>query len=49
MTTRDYFRQMLRERRQYARGSLDWEAKTRAARKYLFIIRKVPTNQWPLA
>ena len=43
---RTHFRQMLRERRAFPVGSPDWEYRTRAAMKYLWIMRGVPNNQW---
>lgn len=43
---RTHFRQMLRERRAYKVGSPDWEYRTRAAMKYLWMMRGVPNNQW---
>ena len=46
MTTKDLFRRMLRERRLYPRGSDEWDWRTRAARKYAWILRGVPVNEW---
>jgi len=46
MTARDHLRQMLRERRQFPRTSLEWEWRTRAARKLAWIARGTPTTEW---
>ena len=46
MTARQNLRQMLHERRMFPHGSLEWEWRTRAARKYIAIIRGVPANEW---
>lgn len=46
MTMRQHFRQLMHERRDWPRGSAEWEWRTRAARKYLWIHRGVPANQW---
>jgi hypothetical protein len=37
---------MLAERRLFRRGSLDWQWRTSAARKYVNLIRGVPVDQW---
>jgi len=47
MTAREHFREMMRERRDWPRGSLDWNYRTRAARKYLWLHRGVPVQEWP--
>lgn len=47
MTTRDHFRAVMADRRQWPRGSMDHEYRTRAAAKLLLIIRDVPTTEWP--
>ena len=46
MTSRDYFLQMMRERRQYMRGSAEYEWRTKAARKYVWIMRDIPVSEW---
>lgn len=46
MTTREWFRLMLRERRAFPRDSLDWEWRTAAARKYLYLMRGIPVMEW---
>lgn len=47
MTTRENFLRAMSERRKWPRGSMDWSALTTAARKYLWILRDVPTTEWP--
>lgn len=44
--TRAYFRSFMAERRQHPRASIEWQYLTRAARKMVWIIRGVPTEQW---
>lgn len=46
MTLKDRFQQMVRDRRQYAPGSIDWQWRTKAARTYLAMLRGVPTTEW---
>ena len=46
MNAKQLFHQMMRERRDFPRGSLDWEWRTRAARKLALIALGVPTTQW---
>jgi hypothetical protein len=46
MTALDHFRQLLRQRREYPKGSLDWQWRTDAARKYLWVHRGIPTTEW---
>ena len=46
MNTRTIFRALMAERRMHPRGTPDHEYRTRAARKLLLIIRKVPVSQW---
>lgn len=46
MTARSLFKQMMTERRQYPRGSSDFEWRTRAARKYVWLMRGVPSAEW---
>lgn len=40
------FRRLMRERRGHVIGSAEHEWRTRAARKYVWLMRGVPTNQW---
>ena len=46
MTALDLFREMMRERLKHPKGSLDWQWRTDAARKYLWIHWGVPTTEW---
>ena len=46
MTERQNLRACLSERRQFPRDSLDYAYRTRAARKYVWIIRGVPASEW---
>jgi hypothetical protein len=46
MTARDRFHACMAERRQWPRGSMDWQYLTRAARQYAWIVRRVPTTEW---
>lgn len=46
MSARDLFKTTLRERRRFARGTPDHEYLTRTARKYLWLLRGVPANEW---
>lgn len=47
MTARDYFRDCMAKRRRHKRRTLDWIYLTAAARKYVWIMRGVPTTEWP--
>lgn len=47
MTTRERFRALMAERRKWPKGSVDHNYRTRAARKLVWIIRRVPTTEWP--
>lgn len=40
------FRQIMRERREYRRGDLEFDWRTRAARKFVWLLRGVPTSKW---
>ena len=40
------FRQIMRERREYRRGDLEFDWRTRAARKFVWSLRGVPTSKW---
>lgn len=46
MTTKDHFRAIMAERRNWPPGSADHEYRSRAARKLVWIIKGIPTNQW---
>lgn len=46
MNARDYFKKMMRERRQFKRGSAEHKWRTNAARKYVWIMRRVPVSEW---
>lgn len=46
MTLRDHFKQMMRERRHYQPGSMEHEWRTRAARKYVWMLRRAPVCDW---
>lgn len=46
MTARENLRQMLAQRRQFPRHSAEWNWRTRAARKYVWIILGLPTTEW---
>ena len=47
MTTRATFRALMAERREWPRGTDDLEYRTRAARKLVWILRGVPSSEWP--
>lgn len=47
MTTRQHFIALMAERRAWPRGSADHEYRSRAARRLVWIIRKVPAACWP--
>ena len=40
------FREQMRDRRDWPRGSPDWEYRTRAATKYYWLYIGKPPNQW---
>ena len=43
---RQWFRAMIQERRIFPSGSLDWQWRTNAARKFLHLLRGVPAKDW---
>lgn len=43
---RAWFRAMIQERRMFPRHSSEWQWRTRAARKFLNIIRGIPAKDW---
>ena len=47
MTLRDHLRELLTERRDWPRDSAEWTWRTRAARKYVWLLRGVPPKDWP--
>lgn len=47
MTSRDWFRLTMRERRQCIKGTPEYDWRTRAARKYLWMLKGIPTKDWP--
>lgn len=46
MRARQLFREVMAERRHFAAGTPDYEYRTRAARKYVWLLRGVPTKEW---
>lgn len=40
------FRRMMRDRKNFARGTADHEYRTRAARKLVWLINGVPVSEW---
>ncbi|MBY6005405.1 hypothetical protein KUV62_15880 [Salipiger bermudensis] len=46
MTMRECFLDMMRQRRRFPRGSGEWDWRTKAARKYLWMHLGVPTTKW---
>jgi len=46
MKAKQLFHQVMRERRQFTRGSPEWAWRTRAARKLAWLALGVPTTQW---
>ena len=44
MTTRQYFRATMQDRRSHPRHSIEWQYLTRAARKLAWIMRGVPAK-----
>lgn len=46
MNARDLFKATMSERRRCARGSADRDYLTRAARKYVWLMRGVPATEW---
>jgi len=47
LTTRRAFRDLMADRRQFARGTYEHEYLTRTGRKLIWIMRGVPVNNWP--
>ena len=47
MTTRALFHEIMAERRRWPKGSADWDYRTRAARKLVWMIRGIPVIDWP--
>lgn len=46
MTARTEFHAIMAERRQWKPGSPDWEYRSRAARKLVWLIKGIATDQW---
>ena len=46
MTPHEHFRALMRERREYKPGTPEHSWRTRAARKFVWLMRGVPTEQW---
>ena len=46
MTTREVFHDVMRQRRQWPKGSTEWGYLTRAARKLAWMVWGVPTTEW---
>jgi hypothetical protein len=46
MTTQNVFREIMRDRRIWRRGSAEYEYLTRAARKLVWIMRGIPVMEW---
>ena len=40
------FRRMIHERKAFPSGSPEWEWRSRAARKLVWLMRGVPVNEW---
>lgn len=40
------FHRMMAERKAFAPGSLEYEYRTRAARKLVWLMRGIPTSHW---
>lgn len=43
---RSEFHRMMSERKEYPRNSLDWQWRTNAARKLVWMMRGVPVINW---
>lgn len=46
MTARESALALLRERKQFRKGSLDWEYRTRSARTLIRLAMKIPAIDW---
>ena len=46
MTTKQHFKSIMAQRREYARGTIEHAYLTRAARKLVWIICGVPASEW---
>jgi len=46
MNAKQLFHKMMRERREYPKGSMEWAWRTRAARKYAWLVLGIPTSDW---
>jgi hypothetical protein len=45
-TARTEFHRIMADRRQWPPGSADWEYRSRAARRLVWIIKGIPAEQW---
>ena len=46
MTTKQHFRALMFERRAFDRSSAEHLYLTRAGRKFVWLMRRIPTSQW---
>jgi hypothetical protein len=46
MTTQEHFLTIMRERRAWPKGSTDWTYRTRTARRLVWLMRGIATEQW---
>jgi len=46
MSLRKCFRETMAERRQCEKGGTEWQWRTRAARKYVWMLRGIPPMEW---
>jgi len=46
MNARILFRNIMRERRRFAAGTAEHKWRSNAARKYVWLMRGIPTEQW---
>jgi hypothetical protein len=44
---RVYFKELMAERRKFNRGTAEHAWRTRAARKYVWMMRDIPVCDWP--
>lgn len=49
MSARNLFRATMAQRRKSKRDPYMFDAMTRAARKYVWMMRGVPTTEWPVS
>ena len=46
MTTKQHFRALMSERRTFDRSSAEHQSLTRAGRKFVWLMRGIPSSQW---